>query len=70
MIVDSSDGSCRSCHRQLVIVDADDATMTVQCQNPACADEYLVETDAFGDGGLTYWPAFIAQQIERGCEEG
>ena len=31
MIVDLKDGACRSCGSTLQIVDADDATMTVEC---------------------------------------
>lgn len=31
MRVDLKDGSCRTCGSQLAIVDADDATMTVEC---------------------------------------
>ena len=33
--------------------------MTVQCVNPGCAEEYLVETDAFGDGGMDYYMNFV-----------
>ncbi len=60
MLVDLKDGSCRSCQGQLEITDADDATMTVECQN--CGDLYLVETDAFGDGCLKYYVGFMAQR--------
>ena len=31
MIVDRKDGACRTCGSSLKIVDADDATMTVEC---------------------------------------
>jgi hypothetical protein len=31
MMVELKDGSCRSCSGTLQIVDADDATMTVEC---------------------------------------
>jgi hypothetical protein len=60
MQVSLKDGSCRSCKGQLEIIEADDATMTVACVD--CADSYVVETDAFGDGAIEYWPAFIAEQ--------
>ena len=48
MRVDPKDGRCRECRGTLTIIDADDATMTVECDD--CGDVYLVETDAFGDG--------------------
>ena len=60
MQVDLSHGKCRSCGRVLNITEVDDATMTVVCEE--CGDEYLVETDAFHDGGLIYWPAMMARQ--------
>ena len=59
MLVDQKDGRCRSCSEQLRIIDADDATMTVQCTS--CGDTYLVEPDAFGDGCVTYYVGFFAQ---------
>jgi hypothetical protein len=31
MMVDMKDGRCRSCESALQIIDADDATMTVEC---------------------------------------
>ena len=62
MRVATADGTCRSCHGELEIIDADDATMTVECQ--VCGDSYLVETDAFGDGCMTYYVGFLAQ-----CDE-
>jgi transcription elongation factor Elf1 len=60
MLVDQKDGRCRECNGQLEIIDADDATMTVECQ--ACGESYVVETDAFNDGCLTYYPGFIAER--------
>ena len=59
MRVATADGTCRSCHGDLEIIDADDATMTVECQE--CGDSYLVEPDAFGDGCMTYYVGFLAQ---------
>lgn len=59
MLVSLKDGACRACRGQVRIIDADDATMTVECQNPECGDVYLVETDAFGDGCMTYYMGFI-----------
>ncbi len=47
MQVEPKDGTCRSCEGTLKIIDADDATMTVECIE--CGDTYLVEPDAFGD---------------------
>ena len=60
MLVNRRDGVCRSCHGTLTIIDADDATLTVECQNGDCNETYDVETDAFQDGGVHYWPIFIA----------
>ena len=61
MRVDPKDGHCRSCGGPLDVIDADDATMTVACAD--CGDTYLVETDAFGDGGIDYYPAFMAEKL-------
>ncbi len=66
MRVNLRDGRCRSCRGELEIIDADDATMTVQCVNPGCGEEYPVETDAFNDGGMDYWPGFLAERLEGG----
>ncbi len=60
MRVDPKDGVCRACGGELEIVDADDATMTVECQE--CDDTYLVETDAFGDGCVTYYLGFLTER--------
>jgi hypothetical protein len=65
MRVEPHDGVCRSCGGILEIVDADDATMTVEC---ACGESYLVEPDAFGDGAIHYWPLALLQQQERAGE--
>jgi hypothetical protein len=60
MRVNPKDGSCRSCGGPLDVIDADDATMTVACAS--CSDTYLVETDAFHDGGMMYWIDFLVNQ--------
>jgi len=60
MRVDPKDGQCRECSGTLTIIDADDATMTVECD--ACGEVYLVETDAFCDGGVTYHFGFLIGQ--------
>jgi len=57
MRVDPKDGHCRSCQGELTIIDADDATMTVECEE--CGDVYVVEPDAFGDGCMTYYVGFL-----------
>ena len=57
MHVDPSHGRCRECDGELTIIDADDATMTVECRN--CAEVYLVEPDAFGDGAMDYYTGFL-----------
>ncbi len=68
MTVDPKDGSCRNCGGTLEIIDVDDATMTVECQGE-CSETYLVETDAFGDGCMTYYLGFLQKQFEEGDEE-
>src|SRR5262249_6599496 len=55
MIVDQKDGRCRECDGTLLITDADDSTMSVECLN--CGEQYEVETDAFGDGCMHYYPS-------------
>lgn len=62
MLVDLKDGRCRTCGSQLDITDADDATMTVECVE--CGDSYDVETDAFGDGCMTYYVGVMSQRRE------
>lgn len=64
MRVNLSDGCCRTCGREVEIVDADDATMTVQCVDPVCADCYAVEPDALGDGGLVYYVDLLTERLE------
>lgn len=64
MQVNPRDGCCRACGGTLTITDADDATMTVRCGE--CGDEYLVETEAFGDGAMHYYPEFLARQLKGG----
>ena len=65
MKVDRKDGCCRECGGTLEIVDADDATMTVECE---CGESYAVETDAFGDGCMTYYPGFFLEEMRGGDE--
>ncbi len=62
MRVDPADGCCRSCNGELQVIDADDATMTVECLNGACRDSYAVEPDAFGDGAMTYYVGFMTRE--------
>jgi hypothetical protein len=59
--VRKEDGVCRSCGGQLQIVDFDDASLSVSCLE--CADGYDVETDAFGDGCLTYYFPLMAKRV-------
>lgn len=61
MRVDRNDGTCRSCDGTLTIIDADDATMTVECDD--CQDVYKVEPDAFGDGCMTYYVGFHTGEL-------
>ena len=65
MRVDLKDGACRTCGGQLEITDFDDATITVLCTAPGCGDSYPVETDAFGDGCVTYYFALILERASR-----
>ena len=60
-MVDLQDGKCRTCRGQLEIVGADDATLSVECTE--CGDEYIVETDAFHDGGIKYWPEAMVELV-------
>lgn len=69
MRVDPKDGVCRSCRGPLDIVDFDDVSMTVVCDNPTCGDEYDVETDAFGDGCVTYYFQLVAERMLGGDHE-
>ncbi len=64
MLVEPQDGACRECSGQLQIIDADDAAMTVECLD--CGDCYDVESDAFGDGAIHYWPTFMAERLAGG----
>lgn len=65
MRVDPKDGRCRDCGGTLEILDFDDVSMNVECTE--CGDNYDVETDAFGDGCMTY---YLPLQIKRAEEEG
>lgn len=59
VLVSPSDGVCRECGGTLHVTDADDVSMLVECDE--CGEGYCVESDAFGDGGLEYWPAIMAE---------
>lgn len=60
MDVNPAHGKCRTCSGHLIVVDADDATMTVECTE--CDESYLVEPDAFGDGCMMYYVPFLASR--------
>lgn len=60
------DGRCRTCGGVLEITDADDATMTVECE---CGEVYVVEPDAFGDGAIKYFCGFHAARMAEGGED-
>src|SRR5438128_2474371 len=66
MRVNPSDGKCRECGGTLTIIDADDSTMTVESE---CGTSYLVETDAFNDGAMFYYPEVMAQLLERRSDD-
>lgn len=63
MLVDLRDGCCRTCGGRLQIIDADDATMTVECSAADCGDVYVVEPDAYGDGCVTYYLGFLSEKL-------
>ena len=67
MLVDLKDGRCRSCDSQLEIVGVDDISMEVWCTE--CDESYSVETDAFGDGCMTYYVGFMAERMEGGDDD-
>ena len=67
MRVDLADGRCRTCGSALVIVDCTDCTLLVECSE--CGDSYETETDAFGDGCMTYYLGMMARTLEDGGEE-
>ena len=62
MLVKLSDGCCLECGHQIKIIDVDDATMTTECTS--CGSENVVETDAFQDGGIFYWPHCMVKKLE------
>ncbi len=64
MHVDLKDGRCRSCGSVLQIVDATEDALFVECTE--CGDNYETETDAFGDGCMTYWLGMMARRMEGG----
>ena len=67
MRVDPRDGRCRTCGGTLEVTDADDVCLFVECQE-GCGDSYEVETDAFGDGCMTYWLAMMTEKLEEDDE--
>jgi hypothetical protein len=69
MLVDPEDGACRSCGGQLEITDFDDCSMTVLCTNADCGDSYDVETDAFGDGCVTYYFNLKLKKLTEATDE-
>ena len=69
MKVNLRDGRCHTCGGQLEIVDAGDATMSVECVQAECGDSYVVEPDAFGDGAMTYYPAAMTELGEDRDED-
>ena len=40
------------------------------CAYCVCGDSYLVETDAFGDGCMTYYVGFLTERQESDDGEG
>ena len=60
MRVRSDDAVCSQCGGEFEIVDADDATMTVECVD--CGDLLVLEPDALGDGCIDYYIPFLADR--------
>ncbi len=54
-----TDGVCVDCGGALNVTDANDYSMLVECES--CGGTRTMETDAFGDGGVEYWPAIMAE---------
>ena len=67
MLVERTDGQCRSCGGQLEILDADDCSMSVTCTE--CADSYEVEPDFFGDGCMHYYFPMMIERLEETDDE-
>ena len=65
MLVDLTDGKCRSCGGQLEILDADDCSMSVTCVEYMCRFVRRVEPDAFGDGlrQAYYFPIMTIERL-------
>lgn len=66
MRVAPEDGCCRACGAALKIIYSDDGTLTVECQD--CGDVYDVETDAFGDGCMTYYVPLQIRKLREGAD--
>lgn len=63
--INPSDGCCRECGGILHVIDATDVSLLVECSE--CGDSMSVEPDAFGDGGMEYWPQMMADlELEGG----
>lgn len=63
ILVEPADGCCNECGGQLAITDADDISLTAECQD--CGEAVRVETDGFGDGGIDYWPRAMVELGEE-----
>ena len=63
--VAKSDKACFECGGQLTVVDADDISLTVVCED--CGEEWRLESDGLGDGGVEYWPRMMAAKLDGGC---
>ena len=57
--VKRKDGVCKECGGVLEVVGADDVSLDVECTR--CGEFMHVEVDAFGDGGVDYWPRAMAE---------
>jgi hypothetical protein len=53
MRIDLRESRCRTCDSALDVIDILDSTMRVRCLE--CDDTYEIDTESFGDGGLTYF---------------
>ena len=54
-----TDGVCSECGGSLIVTDANEYSMLVECES--CGEVRTMETDAYGDGGIEYWPAIMAE---------
>jgi len=58
--------TCKECGGKLEVIDADDATIIVECKE--CHEVYQLEPDGLGEGGFE-WVDAMAAKSWKGEEE-